>query len=157
MNPADGAGSLDCTLGQPVPVLEVFVPGRPAPQGSKSPKGRAGNGRIIMAESSKHVGPWRADIKVFAQNAYSGPLLEGQPLRVTLEFVMPRPVGMAKTKATPPHIKMPDVDKLTRAVHDALAGIVYANDSAIVSSRPDKRYAELGEQPGVHITVQVLS
>lgn len=139
--------------------LSRFVPGRPAPQGSKRPLGRRGGfGKHVMIESSKAVKPWRADIReafadcephLFVTTA--GPVA----LIVMIVFVMPRPVATPKRKPTPPHVKRPDLDKLVRAVFDALKSAgVYADDSQVITVHAHKRVAELGETTGAMIHVQ---
>jgi len=129
----------------PAVVLALFVPGRPAPQGSKRHVGRG-----ILVESSKACGPWRTVVAYHAGQVYTGAPLDG-PLAVRLEFVMPRPAGLPKRKPTPPMTKRPDTDKLSRAILDALTGVAWRDDSQITDLRGTKRYAELDEQPGVHI------
>lgn len=129
--------------------LLFFVPGSPAPQGSKR---HVGHGRMI--ESSKAVGPWRERVALAAHDAMRGqPMFDkGAPLAIAIEFVMPRPASTPKGH-TPPAVKRPDSDKLSRAVHDAMTGIVYPDDSAIVVSAITKRLAEIGEVAGAHIFV----
>ena len=125
-------------------VRSVFVAGSPAPQGSKK---YLGNG--IMVESSKAVKPWRVDVAWAAREAFLTPF-DG-PVRLELGFVMPRPKSAPK-KSTPPAIKRPDVDKLARAVLDAITGVVVVDDSQIVHLVATKRIAEIGEQSGVELT-----
>jgi crossover junction endodeoxyribonuclease RusA len=132
--------------------VEFFVPGIPQPQGSKrgfvSP-----NGKISLVESAAGVRPWRSDVKVFAAEAMTGsPLLTG-PVFLRCAFIMKRPASTPKTRPTPPATKKPDLDKLLRAIGDALKGTVYAEDSLIVEMWGSKRIAEEGEQPGVEISV----
>lgn len=131
--------------------IEFFVPGLPQPQGSKRGFVSA-NGKVSMVESAAGVKPWRSDVKVFAADAMRGPLLTG-PVFLHCDFVMKRPVSTPKTKPTPPATKKPDLDKLLRAIGDALKGTVYAEDSLIVEMVGTKRIAEEGEQPGVNINV----
>ena len=131
------------------PITSVFIPGRPAPQGSKR---HLGNG--IMVESSKAVKPWRVDVAWAAREHFPTPL-EG-PVRLELEFVMPRPKSTPK-RSTPPAIKRPDVDKLARAVLDAITGVVVVDDSQIVELWATKRIAEIGEPSGVFLTAAVGS
>ena len=128
-------------------VLDVFVAGRPAPQGSKR---HVGNG--VMVESSKAVGPWRTLIAWSAAQAYRPAPVDG-PGAVIGEFVMPRPKRIPKRLPTPPHTSKPDTDKLARGVLDALTGVVWRDDSQVVDLHGTKRYAELDEQPGAHIRV----
>ncbi|AHH98270.1 RusA family crossover junction endodeoxyribonuclease [Kutzneria albida] len=137
------------------PMLEVFVPGRPAPQGSKR---HVGGG--VMIEMSKAVKPWREDIRwtvidAMRKTGHRG-FTTGVPLVAKFEFVLPRPLSAPK-RSTPPAVKRPDLDKLTRAVCDALtyAGL-WADDSQVVDMHPSKRIAEPGEQPGCHIRVAAL-
>jgi Holliday junction resolvase RusA-like endonuclease len=47
----------------------------------------------------------------------------------------------------------PDLDNFAKALSDGLNGIVYADDSQIVSCRLTKRY---GEEPGVAVTVRAV-
>jgi crossover junction endodeoxyribonuclease RusA len=134
----------------PMPTLALFVPGRPAPQGSKR---HVGNG--ILVESSKALAPWRTTVAWHAAQAATQ-LLDG-PIAVEVQFVMPRPTSLPKRKPTPPHVKRPDVDKLIRAILDALSGVIWHDDSQVVDLHPTKRYAELNEQPGAHIHVRSLA
>jgi crossover junction endodeoxyribonuclease RusA len=129
-------------------VCEFFVDGAPAAQGSKR---HVGNGRLV--EQSKNVGPWRDRVGWWARQNHTGPLLLGAVV-LRLEFVMPRPTSTPKRR-TPPAIKRPDSDKLQRAVFDALTGIVWKDDSQVVDVHAIKRLAEIGEAPGVHISVSV--
>lgn len=131
---------------QPRWALDMFVPGRPAPQGSKR---HVGGG--IMVESSKAVAPWRTTIAWHAAQAWAGPPLQGAVV-VVYEFVMPRPSGCPK-RSTPAAVKRPDIEKLARAASDALTEIVWRDDSQVVDMRLIKRLAELDEQPGARIRV----
>jgi crossover junction endodeoxyribonuclease RusA len=71
---------------------------------------------------------------------------------VDLAFVMPRPKSAPKTK-TLPAVKRPDIDKLTRAILDAITGICLVDDSQVVGLKASKRIALPGEYPGCHITI----
>jgi crossover junction endodeoxyribonuclease RusA len=132
----------------PAVVLSVFVPGNPAPQGSKTPRGRMGQ-RVQLVESSKAVGPWRSTVAYHVAQVYTGAPLDG-PLSVRLEFVMRRPTSTPKRR-TPPAVRKPDIDKLARAILDALTAVAWRDDSQVTDLRASKRLAELDEQPGVHI------
>jgi crossover junction endodeoxyribonuclease RusA len=127
--------------------LDLFVPGKPAPQGSKR---HVGGG--VMVESSKAVAPWRTTVAWHAAQAYRLAPLDGA-VWVSLLFVMPRPAATPK-RSTPQAVKRPDLDKLTRAVFDALSGVVWRDDSQVVQLVASKRLASLEEQPGVNIRVR---
>jgi len=53
-----------------------------------------------------------------------------------------------------PAVKRPDLDKLVRAVFDALTNVVFKDDSQVVSVFASKRLAGPGDTVGV--TVEVL-
>ena len=139
-------------------LLDFFVPGDPAPQGSKR---YLGDGR--MAESSKRVAPWRADIRAVAE-AMMEPRHEAlwaAPVYVQLDFYLSRPKSHYGTGRNAQKIKesapkwpgRPDVDKLARAVLDALTGLVIADDSTVVELLASKAY---GRRPGVAVLVEEM-
>lgn len=128
--------------------LDLFVPGRPAAQGSKR---HVGGGRLV--EQSKAVAPWRTAVAWHVAQTFTQAPLDG-PLVLAVEFVMPRPAATPK-RSTPPAIKRPDLDKLIRAVDDALSGVIWRDDSQVVRVDARKRLAELDELPGAWIRVGV--
>lgn len=137
--------------------IDVFVPGKPAPQGSKRYLGRSG-GKGITVESSKAVAPWRADIReamlaeLECRDDLQAPIAGA--VSVCLNFVMPRPASTPKRR-TPPAIKRPDIDKLCRAVLDAIGSAgVYRDDSQVISLSAYKRLAQVGETSGVEIRIE---
>ena len=140
--------------------ISAWVAGVPAPQGSKRAlgAGRRG-GKIRMVESSKKLKPWRAAVReMFTLGGEPCRFLPGTAVVVTIVFVMPRPVATPKTRATPPAVKKPDVDKLVRAVLDGIsakigAGVI-ADDSQVVTVHAHKRIAELGEPTGAMIHIE---
>lgn len=142
--------------------LAVWVPGIPAPQGSKKamPRyaGRGGDrvftGKVSLVESAQGVKPWREDIRgrLLANGVPGAWPLDGA-VAVDLEFVLKRPTSTPKRR-TPPAIKKPDVDKLERAVLDAIGSAgVWRDDSQVTDLRGRKRLAELDEVPGCLITI----
>lgn len=129
--------------------IEVFVPGRPAPQGSKRHVGRG-----ILIESSKAVGPWRERVDILSRKLMkdAGFGVFTGPVEVRAEFVMPRPKSAPKTR-TPAATKRPDLDKLLRAALDAISGPVIADDSQVISIDATKRLAGLEEPSGLWLRV----
>jgi crossover junction endodeoxyribonuclease RusA len=131
--------------------LAVFVPGKPAPQGSKRHVGRG-----VMVESSKDVKPWRNDIRAACIDRDGKPLayFDG-PVAVRLEFICYRPGSIPKRKKTPAATKKPDIDKLSRAVLDAIGSAgCWRDDSQVVRLSATKRLAEIGEPMGCRIRVE---
>jgi crossover junction endodeoxyribonuclease RusA len=129
-------------------LIDVFIPGQPKAQGSKR---HVGHG--VMIESCKELPSWRESIR----SALA--LDNGQPIErfegavvCTLEFILHRPGSAPKRKATPPAMKKPDLDKLTRAAFDAVASAgVIQNDARIVATLVWKRLAERGETEGLRL------
>lgn len=134
--------------------LTAFVAGRPAPQGSK--RGIATKyGKVAMIESSKNVKPWRESIRhaLLDEHGRARATYPDGPVFVRLEFVMPRPASTPK-RSTPPAVKRPDIDKLQRAVLDAVGSAgVWHDDSQVTRVEATKRIANLDEQPGCHIAI----
>ncbi|MCK7676413.1 RusA family crossover junction endodeoxyribonuclease [Corynebacterium sp. CCM 9187] len=122
-----------------------FVPGIPAPQGSKR---HVGNGRMI--ESSRKVGPWRDAVALAARAAVCTPI-DG-PVRVRMAFRLPRTKAM-RHKPAPPMVQKPDLDKLVRSTLDALTGIAFHDDSQVTEVSAMKRRADPDEETGALILI----
>ena len=139
--------------------LAFFVPGIPAAQGSMrgfvARNRRTGKPFASITHNSPRVRPWRLEVGWTAQEARlkaRAEIEEEGAVAVALVFILPRPKYLRK-KATPPHTKKPDTDKLARGVLDALSGVLWRDDSQVASLRARKRYAEPGEQAGVNVIV----
>ncbi len=113
--------------------VNFYVEGRPAPQGSKKSVGR---GRFV--EASKYLPAWRAAVVSAARLAYSGEPIN-VPCRLRVIVFLDKP---KKPKFDVAPAVMPDVDKLARAIGDALkiAGLI-EDDQLIVSLEIDKMWA----------------
>lgn len=138
--------------------LSMVVYGRPAPQGSKR---HVGNGRMV--ESSKHVKPWREDVRAAALGAiveHAGFPLDG-PLVLRMVFTVSKPKCAPKTRRTWP-ATMPDLSKLARSTEDALTSAgVWRDDARIVEyERLAKVYPgedpDALDRPGALIVVRLL-
>jgi len=136
--------------------IEFRVDGTPKPQGSKRAFVNPKTKRAIIVDDNKvELRDWRTDVKLMARKAMRDHPMIVQPSAVVLgvAFVMPRPLSTPKSR-TPPAIKKPDIDKLLRAIMDALSGTVYQDDAQVIGfDKLDKRIAEIGESPGATITV----
>lgn len=138
----------------PVP-SRVFVPGVARPQGSKR---HVGNG--VMVESSKGLAAYRkALVEGFAEKLVPVPASDVDVF-VTVVFFYPRPkdhvsqskAGGLKPSAPMFRAKRPDVDKLCRAVLDALqtSGVVF-DDGQVVGLSAYKMYADSDERVGTSV------
>lgn len=123
--------------------VQFWVDGIPIPQGSKNAYVRGKRAVVVDVNASK-LKPWRQTV---AKAADLGITFTG-PLEVLLYFHMPTP---KRPKYALPAVK-PDIDKLTRAVFDALTdGGLIEDDSRVVRIVAEKHYSET---PGVLVTVR---
>lgn len=136
-------------------MIEFFVPGIPVPKGSaKAFFNRHAQKIIVMQDNRERQKPWASLISLYAQRKIAQ-LLEG-PVAINLIFHMPRPkahFGKGGLKAGAPsfHSVKPDLDKLERAVLDALTSIIWRDDSQVAMLSGAKIYSD---QPGVKVTIR---
>lgn len=133
-------------------ITHFFVPGIPKPQGSKRAFVNPKTNRAVVVEDNKNVRDWRSDVRAMAMDHADNRISEGS-VCITLRFIMKRPLATPKSKPTPPAVKKPDLDKLERAILDALTGILFTDDSQVTFLLGIKRIAEIDELPGCWITV----
>ncbi len=133
-------------------MISFFVPGTPKPQGSKRGYVNRHTGQIAIVEAGGQAfADWRGDVKRFAVDTMLGrPPLTG-PVGVYLTFRLARPKSHPKTKTTYP-VARPDLDKLVRAVFDALTSVCFADDAQITQLIARKRWAT-DSTPGVYVEV----
>lgn len=133
------------------------VRGAPMPKGSTT---RMPNGATLPAgttESRKRMSQWRDDVRMAATVAMGDDPPFTGAIRLFVEFALAPPrTGIPKYKwGWLPHTKKPDVDKLLRAVNDALTGVVWRDDSQVCVCAINKRYA-WDHRTGASIDVDVI-
>jgi Holliday junction resolvase RusA-like endonuclease len=144
-------------------VIEFFVPGLPAPAGSKRAYVNKTTLRVnVVDDSGKRGRRWRKAVALAAGVECGLPEPLAGPLVLTLEFRLPRPrshygTGRNHARLKPdapewPTVK-PDALKLARSVEDSLTGVVYRDDAQVVVGTQAKRYTLFGEAPGVLVRV----
>lgn len=139
--------------------IEFQVVGEPATQGSKKVVpicNKSGpvvkNGRVLTraVEDNPKTAEWRQQVASAARQAYDGPLLTGA-VSLTLVFERPRPRSHYGTGRNAETLKpsapqypttKPDSVKLTRAVEDALTGVIWGDDSQVCEHRISKRWGQ---------------
>jgi gp207 len=123
--------------------FSFFVPGEPITEGSTRAF-TSGQRVVVTHDRGPELDQWRLKVahaaQAAAQDAGWEPRYDG-PVAVTAAFFLPRPKSAKKRLV--PHVK-PDLDKLIRAVGDALAPYkqpgVLKDDSRIVTWRATKDY-----------------
>lgn len=142
--------------------LHFEVPGVPAPKGSHRYLGR---GRVI--DDNPRTRPWQELVAVIAQKSarQQGWTVPDRraPLAVSCVAVFPRPKahfgkgGLLRPDMPVWHTTRPDLDKVLRALLDALtlSGAVWADDAQAVKAIGQKWYVRHPETPRliVHVTL----
>lgn len=129
--------------------VQFTVPGIPVPQGSLRAFRGAGRHPIITSDN-KRTRPWKLHVTVLAREALAGKsFCRDQAVAVHIDFVMPRPPSAPRRRELP--ITKPDVDKLVRAILDALTDAgAWEDDCQVVSVQAKKDY---GPQPQAIISL----
>jgi Holliday junction resolvase RusA-like endonuclease len=147
--------------------MQFFVPGIPAPGGSKRAfaikKGGVYTGRtVVFDDAGKRNKDWRAVVAHAGRDAMAG----REPLRgalsVVMHFALPRPkkhyhtgkrAAELRDDAPHWHTGKPDALKLARSTEDALTGIAWADDAQTAVLTCSKYYST---NPGCHIRISIL-
>jgi Holliday junction resolvase RusA-like endonuclease len=131
-------------------MIDFFVPGRPYPQGSMRAISIGGRARVFHS-SSKRLLSWRDAVADYARLELGKRVTLDEPVTVVVEFFLPKPSSVSRLL---PSVK-PDLDKLLRAILDALeqSGVI-VNDSRVTTLSGKKRYAKPDQETGAHIIVQ---
>lgn len=138
--------------------LQFEIHGTPQPQGSKTLTRFGG-----LREDNKHLAPWRADA-IAAIRAEMGDLLPvTAAVTVEAEFYFTRPRShygtgrnaMSVKPAAPLlHSQKPDLDKLLRALGDALTqGGAIRDDSQVVQIDASKHWTAAAPTTWVTLTL----
>lgn len=131
-----------------------YVYGKPMTEGSVSNfpyrKANGGMGVRTVHQKGGELLAWRNAI-ADAYIEHGGTMTDGA-VTVRMRFVFLRPKSVSERKRPDMTVK-PDVDKLVRAVLDALTGCAYRDDSQVVRVEAEKVYARDGEREGVGIEV----
>ena len=129
--------------------FEVRIYGLPVPQGRpRAAKLPSGQIRVYDPVASRD---WKRTVMAQAIEHRPPRLLTGA-LTGEMDFYLPRPKSLPKRIVYP--VKKPDLSNCLKAVEDALRGIVYADDSAIVALRVAKHYATETTPPGVFLRME---
>jgi Holliday junction resolvase RusA-like endonuclease len=148
--------------------VSFTVRGVPVPQGSKRALVHRSTGRaVVIEQGGQRHKDWRQDVKSAAVEAmgwrvsedgikvFGQPVMTG-PVGVSICFTVPKPKSAPKTRRIWPD-KRPDLDKLVRAILDAITGEVIADDAQVTELRAYKVYPGEGHQslpqPGVVVAV----
>lgn len=133
---------------RPAADFTLTVYGHAEPAGSKRMvewKAKDGRSGTNLIDANPKAGNWKKEIAQAAGKAMEGKLMFDGPTEVTFIFYRQRPQGHFGTKGIRPSApryptSKPDLLKLARGAEDALTGIVYRDDAAIVIEHLEKRF-----------------
>jgi crossover junction endodeoxyribonuclease RusA len=135
-------------------IMEVsfIVQGTPIPKGSMRVVPTQRGPRVVY---SSRVAHWENLIREAALAAIPQHWPVDASIEIDMVFVLPRPKYHRRPNGTlrekyyeAPHMSHPDLDKLARAVLDALTGIAWRDDSQVGYMLATKEY---GDVPGCQI------
>lgn len=134
--------------------MRIFVPGPPLAQGNlrRSPQGG-------MYERNPLLKEWRALVALKAAETMDGLEPSRAGIVLNARFLYVRPSSHLTTKGAlrkgaPRLPSRPDLDKLLRAVLDALTGIVFVDDGQVVKLNAGKEY---GNVAGAELTWHTIA
>jgi crossover junction endodeoxyribonuclease RusA len=134
--------------------ITIFVPGQPIPQGSmrgipirkRRKDGTTYTGVVQIHDKGATLRAWRDKVRLFAWQEMIKRRLQtsGRPIAIAVDF----------TVAPCRNGRVCDLDKLTRAVLDAMTGTVYKDDSQVSALMANRFIASVGDPLGAKITVE---
>lgn len=138
----------------------------PVPKGSMKAFNIPGKKFPVVTDSkTTELRAFERDVRQLAaveMDRYTLPCAQEQPFELLLVFYVARPNGdytaggeLKATARVTPWTK-PDLSKLTRALEDALTGLVWDDDSRIVRAVLEKRYSTRERDIGLWFEVRVL-
>jgi crossover junction endodeoxyribonuclease RusA len=131
--------------------VSFTVAGAAVPKGSMKAFGfKRGDGSVgaFVTSDNRNLKGWETNVRSAAQQQCQGQFFDGA-VRLAVVFFLPRPQSLPKKVKH--HVKKPDLDKLARAVKDALKGVLWQDDSQVVDLVARKAYATT--QPHARIVV----
>lgn len=130
--------------------------GTAQPQGSTRAFIPRGWTRPVITTDNTKLKPWRqelAETAMVAMNEHGAKMAaRGVPISVSLTFYFAKP--KSEKKLVLHKTTKPDIDKLLRAVLDALTGIAYQDDSQVCECRVTKMF---GSPARLEVQVSTLA
>lgn len=100
--------------------------------------------RAVVTHDNPNTKEWERTVRTAAQHGRgSGRFFRTEPVEIRICFGLSRPASVSTKKRPLPTVR-PDLDKLVRAIQDAVSGVIYADDAQVVSIRAWKKYVESG-------------
>lgn len=142
-------------------MISFTVYGSPVSQPRQRHRVIQSHGKTFAMNYTSKTDPvqsWKTFVRDAAEKA--GAELIAGPVRMSLEFFLPRPASLSRKKdpdGAIPHAGSKDVDNLFKAVADCLIGICYQDDKQIADARIQKFYHEKSAGPRAHVVLEGIS
>lgn len=140
-------------------VVTITIPGKPVQKDRPRINTRGNKPRVFNGQREQEK-----VFKALLLDEYDGKILTG-PLSINFEFVFDRPkshfgtgknISKLKKKASKYHVVKPDKDNLEKFALDCMEGIVFVNDSQVITGITSKRYTNRnGEDAHTYITIYI--
>ena len=145
-------------------MISIFIPGVPVAKGSPRMMVNRRTGKPFPGKDSEKLVAWERVARAYATTAMHGREMFDCPVVLCASFVFPRPKshlgkdGNVLPSKPKRYTAKPDLDKLMRALGDCLNGIVYRDDSQILSCTLHKQYENenLGLCIGTLVEVEMM-
>lgn len=134
--------------------IRFFVHGEAQPKGSTRAfvvgwkPGQVTRPKTVTTTDNPQLKAWEKHIQDVATD-YAETVDEG-PMSVRLLFSLMRPKSVSVSERPLPTVD-PDIDKLSRAVLDAMSGVCYADDQQVIRLVARKEYVSTPSKAGVLI------
>jgi len=136
--------------------ISFVIPVEPKSLQNSGRKAMCMGGRVIFYKAPE-AKDWIKVVGFYANPHVPAKPIEG-PIRMTLTFVMKRPVALNAKKFPTGRIpadKRPDTDNLCKCTTDALLGF-WVDDAQITELNASKWYAAKAETPRIEVTIQSI-
>lgn len=134
-------------------MIKFRVVGEVQPQGSMTARVTKAGKAFVKPSNDHRLRKWRGLVAMAAEQAYQGQPLD-QPVMTVITWGRPAPASKKGQKYDDTGY---DIDKLERAVNDAITGVIVTNDSRIVRVIKEKLLGPPGSDTFVEITVIPLT
>ncbi len=139
----------------PLEKINIYVLGEATPEGStRSFYIAKANRTVTTHQNQKELKAWRNRVATEAQHVLESSAWgcdNDSSYGVEVKFVLSRPSSIPVHRRLRPIVK-PDIDKLIRAINDALTGIIFPDDCQVVHISCTKEYNDQ-QRSGAYITV----
>ncbi len=133
-------------------MIEFVVKGEPVSQGSmKAFVSKSTKRVIVQPDNSVKLKAWRKAVAEAAAQVWPAEPLD-EPLRVDVQFYRTAPPSQAQYRYDSTGR---DLDKLLRAIYDAITGVIVTNDARIVGGAQWKYLTE--KEPYAHVRIEAVN